>query len=233
MPNIKQYSVQVVFALLSVATSASAAVIGDTNIQLPSPTETEELCATNREIYEFIAKGTHAQSLLVTCFTDPVAWDRREGGFLFKVEVMRPFIDRTFSPVEFTEYAAGLPRAIGYENSKTVANAGRPGIAEKKATDALVRSSPQAVDYSVKKGTWQQVESSEKSVMIVMLSSVRLETSGLQKEREVATVMSFVNVKGKLLTLKLVNSKDERDPARSAILNMRTWLDMIFRANGR
>lgn len=221
-----------VAALLLVTGNASASRVGDREIQIPQPPGYEELCASSPKAYEFIAKGTPPDSLLITCFINQQEWVRGEGTILFKAEIMRLYINKTFANSEFADFVANSAKAFGYVNDRTRATGGAMEKNEKKAVDDMIAAKGGGpAQLSAKKGVWHHVQSGKNFDISETTSSIKVQSNGRLVERDVASVMALVNVEGKLLTLKVVNSRNEPHPEESAVSSMQSWVGQILKEN--
>src|SRR5687767_11809613 len=111
---------------------AHAGNVADVEILFPPIAGYEEYCASE-EALAAVERGTHPGSKLITCFADYDEWAKGQGTMMFKAEIVRQYLGRTFTEAEFKGVLAQMDKDVGMVNLDTLRRDGQATSGENAA----------------------------------------------------------------------------------------------------
>ncbi|MES2933474.1 MAG: hypothetical protein V4805_08315 [Pseudomonadota bacterium] len=201
--------------------------IGGVNLKLLSPDSSLEEACLDKNTYDYVSKSTDAQSSLITCYANTQEWSEGNGTIVHKVEIIKEYQNKTFDELKFEKEVNKLYDAIRKYNNFALKNSGKLTDSQINMIDSIKKSSDINVDFEVKNTLMTEIDSSKNHVILSNSNSIIFNG----KTMKTRTLICFMNVKGKMITLRSINTKQEQNSSNHQLATLKKWIAAIKDAN--
>lgn len=201
--------------------------IGGVDLKLSSPESSLEEACLDQNIYDYVSKSTDAQSSLITCYANTQEWSEGNGTIVHKIEVIKEYQNKVFDQLKFEKEVNKLYDAIRKYNNYVLKNSGKLTDSQINMIDSIKDSSSINVDFEGKNTLMKEIESSKNHVILGNSNSVVFNG----KTMTTKTLICFLNVKGKMITLRSINTKQEENSFNNQLTAFKKWVAKIQEIN--
>lgn len=201
--------------------------IGGVSFNFESPAPSFEEACTDQNIKDYVSKSTDNQSVLITCYANMEEWSKGQGTILHKIEIAEAYETKLVSSAQFAKEKAKIYEDLRKYNSYVLKSSGKLTDSQIISMDSIKKSFDLSIDIEMKNMLMKEFESSESYVIIGNSNKIMLNN----EEKLSHSLICFINIKGKILTLKSANTVQGDESLKNQLKILKNWIQDLQSKN--